>query len=58
VKVKIGEVSLQDGIEKFRAHDEILLGRSEAYSSWSEKNVNDSDHTSESQASGRVDEKY
>jgi hypothetical protein len=24
---------------------EILQGRSEAYSSWSEKNVNDSDHS-------------
>ena len=34
----------KDGIEKFRAHGEILQVRSEAYSSWSKKNVNDSDH--------------
>jgi len=40
--VEVGEVSLQkDGIEKFGSHDEILQGRSEAYSSWSEKKVND-----------------
>jgi hypothetical protein len=46
VEWEIGEVSFQeDGIENFRAHDESLQGRSEAYSSWSEKIVNDSDHS-------------
>ena len=59
MKVEFGKIGLQENvIENFGAHDEILQVRSEAYSSWSEKNVNDSDHTSELQASGRVDEKY
>jgi hypothetical protein len=37
----------ENGIEKFGAHKEILQVRGEAYSSWSEKNVNDSDHPAE-----------
>jgi hypothetical protein len=44
VKFEIRDVGLkEDGIEKFRAHVEILQGRSEAYSSWSEKFVNGCD---------------
>ena len=51
VKVEIGEVGSQEnGIEKFGAHDEILQVRGEAYSSWSENFVNDSDHPARSTA--------
>jgi hypothetical protein len=45
MKVEFGKIGLQENvIENFGAHDEILQVRSEAYSSWSEKNVNDSNH--------------
>jgi hypothetical protein len=46
MKVEFGKIGLQENvIEKFGAHDEILQVRGEAYSSWSEKIVNDSHHT-------------
>ena len=59
MKVEFGKIGLQENvIENFGAHDEILQVRSEAYSSWSKKNVNDSDHSSELRATGRLHEKY
>jgi hypothetical protein len=49
VNREIGKVSLdKNGIEEFRSHDEILQA-SEAYSSCSGKNVNDSRHSGRAQ---------